>query len=282
MKKSILFVIFVCFISLLSAQSNLNAYKYVVVPKKFDFQKSDDQYQFNSLTKFLFDREGFTTLFEGNDFPQDLYNNACLGLKTKVVETSNMFTTKLKIELSNCRNETVFTSIEGKSKIKEFKKGYHDALRKAFESVKAANYNYDPNLSESIKREVVRTEKIEEAKPKVEDKLEEIVNEKPVEVIEKVEATSEQVSLKESTVIELPATTINDNAKNILYAQSIKNGFQLVDSTPKKVFVALKSLTEDLYYLNEKAGIIYKEGEKWFAEYYKDNRLVKEELNIKF
>lgn len=35
-----------------TAQESLNGYKYVVVPEKFDFLKSEDLYQINSLTKF--------------------------------------------------------------------------------------------------------------------------------------------------------------------------------------------------------------------------------------
>lgn len=41
-----------------TAQESLNGYKYVVVPEKFDFLKSEDLYQINSLTKFLLNKEG--------------------------------------------------------------------------------------------------------------------------------------------------------------------------------------------------------------------------------
>ena len=48
--------------SVLFAKKGLNSYKYVLVPNQYEFQKSEDQYQINSLTKFLFDKEGFTVL----------------------------------------------------------------------------------------------------------------------------------------------------------------------------------------------------------------------------
>ena len=35
------------------AQLSINDYKYISVPDKFDFLKSKDQYQLNSLTVFL-------------------------------------------------------------------------------------------------------------------------------------------------------------------------------------------------------------------------------------
>jgi len=40
------------------AQNELNPYKYIIVPKKFDFLKKENQYRVNSYTKFLFDKEG--------------------------------------------------------------------------------------------------------------------------------------------------------------------------------------------------------------------------------
>ena len=41
------------------AQSSINDYKYVSVAEKFDFLKSNDQYQLNSLTTFLLKKNGF-------------------------------------------------------------------------------------------------------------------------------------------------------------------------------------------------------------------------------
>ena len=50
------------------SQVNLNDYKYVIVPKKYDFLKEADQYQINSLSKFLFNKYGFQTLMEGEKY----------------------------------------------------------------------------------------------------------------------------------------------------------------------------------------------------------------------
>ena len=61
MKTKFYIFILVLTVSISSwAQSNLNDYKYVLVPEKFDFLKSNDQYQLNSLTKFLLQKKGFT------------------------------------------------------------------------------------------------------------------------------------------------------------------------------------------------------------------------------
>lgn len=55
-----------------TAQESLNGYKYVVVPEKFDFLKSEDLYQINSLTKFLLNKEGFVAFLEG-ELPERPY-----------------------------------------------------------------------------------------------------------------------------------------------------------------------------------------------------------------
>ena len=69
---------------------------------------------------------------------------------------------------------------------------------------------------------------------------------------------------------------------NLLYAQANKLGYQLVDSTPSVVFILLKSTNTNLYFLKNKNGVVYKVNEKWYAEFYTNDKLVKQELHIKF
>mgnify|MGYP001303621117 CR=1 FL=1 len=57
-----LIAIFVASQTLLTAQTNLDQYKYVSVPNRFDFMKSSDQYQISSLAKFLLTKNKFTVL----------------------------------------------------------------------------------------------------------------------------------------------------------------------------------------------------------------------------
>ena len=121
--------------STLFAQKSINSYKYVLVPKQFEFQKSSDQYQLNSLTKFLFERAGFTVFFSDESFPADLANNRCLALTASVNNDSNFLNTKLRVDLLDCYNKVVFSSEEGKSKEKEYKAAYHEALRNAFMNI---------------------------------------------------------------------------------------------------------------------------------------------------
>ena len=61
---------FALFISVLitvtaCSQNTINNYKYVLVPDRFDFFKTDNQYGLNNLTKMLLEDKGFTA-FMGN------------------------------------------------------------------------------------------------------------------------------------------------------------------------------------------------------------------------
>ena len=70
--------------------------------------------------------------------------------------------------------------------------------------------------------------------------------------------------------------------EHLLYAQSITNGFQLVDKMPKLVFTILETSTPNLYVIQDYNGILYLKGTVWVAEYYKDGERVEQELQIKF
>jgi hypothetical protein len=157
MKKSFYLSLIVAFsFSTIFAQKSVNSYKYVLVPKQYEFLKSPDKHQLNSLTKFLFDKAGFTTLFTDEVYPLELATNSCLALKVVVDDNSGMFNTKLRINLLNCHNIVVYSTREGRSKEKEYKKAYHDALRKAFEEIKGLNYAYNGSLNNDQKEIVVQ------------------------------------------------------------------------------------------------------------------------------
>ena len=112
---------------------------YVVVPNRFSFQKEDNQYQLGSLTKFLLEKEGFKVYFE-NEVPQELLNNACDGLRADLKNTSGLMTSKLQLVLIGCKGKEVYTSEVGKSREKEYRKSYQEALRNAFKGTALAEF----------------------------------------------------------------------------------------------------------------------------------------------
>ncbi|WGH75416.1 hypothetical protein P8625_15300 [Tenacibaculum tangerinum] len=249
MKKVLLIVFFVTTASF--AQKNINNYKYVIVPIKFDFVKEKNKYLTSSLTKFLFNKYGFTAFLDEEELPDELANNRCLALTGTVKDNSNMFTTKSIIELRDCHNNVVYTSQVGKSKEKEYKKAYHEAIRNAFKSVQGLGYKYIPKAEETT---IVTATPVKV----VEVPTTAIIKNGPVEIVEK------------------------EDKLNVLYAQSIPNGFQLVNMKPVVVFVVLKTSVKNVFILKNKNGILYQNGTSWFAEYYENDSKITKEYQVKF
>ena len=214
MNKTLLISCAVFFISsvALIAQENLNSYKYILIPKQYEFQKGSDQYQINSLTKFLFNRAGFTALFVDDSYPEDFASNRCLGLKAVVRDNSGMFKTKLMIDFIDCNNRVVYSTIETISKIKDFKGSYHDAIRKNFVEIEALNYKYTKAQTTT---EPIVIKKVEE--PKV--------------VAGVVEATVEPVVEKEIpiTKVKVKKTIENPVLKEVSTTPLVKQAPEVIE-----------------------------------------------------
>ncbi|WP_316752923.1 hypothetical protein [Pedobacter gandavensis] len=73
-------------------------------------------------------------------------------------------------------------------------------------------------------------------------------------------------------------------AAGTLYAQPIANGFQLINTEPKVMLTLLATTVPD-YFIASNAtahGIVFKKNGEWQFEYYQGNKLVTEQLLIKF
>lgn len=144
MNKSIFIsFVFLFFSSILFAQKNINSYKYILVPKQYEFQKSVDQHQLNSLTKFLFNKAGYKVLFTGENYPEDLAKNTCLALRVSVNSNPSFLKTKMNIDLYDCYNKVIFSTKVATSKEKIYKKAYQEAIRKTFVELEELDYNYN-------------------------------------------------------------------------------------------------------------------------------------------
>ncbi|SFC82553.1 hypothetical protein [Algibacter pectinivorans] len=270
------------FANALFAQANINSYKYVIVSNKYDFLKESDQYQLNSLTKFLFEKYGFKAIMEGADYPDELNINRCLALFCDVVKESSMFKTRLAVTLKDCKDKLIYTSKMGESREKEYRTAYNLALRDAFKSIEALNYKYQPNetLLNIVTQPQVKpenTEQIQHLKKEIEllkqEKEEKVVAVSAPKAPAKPKAVAQKV-VEDVAVIQ--------GTSNVLYAQVIDNGFQLVDSSPKVVYRIKNTNLKDVYLVVGSSAIVYKKGNDWVIEYYAGGNLEQETLNIKF
>jgi hypothetical protein len=123
--------IFLMFFLQVNAQKSLSEYAYVLVPQQFEFQRGVDQYQVNTLVRHLFREAGFNSIYdvELKGLPR------CEGLFADLVMDSNLFQTTFTVVLKDCNNNVVYFSDPGTSKEKEYRKGYHEAIRRAFRSI---------------------------------------------------------------------------------------------------------------------------------------------------
>ncbi|KIO76636.1 hypothetical protein TH53_13895 [Pedobacter lusitanus] len=271
MKRYILF--FLLFISVSGyAQNTINNYKYVIVPERFSFLKEDDQYRLNTLAKFLLQDKGFTAYFDNGDLPNEIANNKCNALHVEVLSKNSMFTTNLTMLLKDCKGNIIFKSKEGKSREKEFKTSYNMALRDAFTSLNDVPYAYTGTAA-------VQNQETAAAATVAAPVSAAVI----VPATEVVTAKAAVVAPVTAPVVKVVAAETSQPA-GTLYAQPTANGYQLIDTTPKKVLTLSRTSVQD-YFIADNGnanGIVLKKNGEWFFEYYKDGKLMGEKLLIKF
>jgi hypothetical protein len=227
------------------SQTSINNYKYVLVPEKYDFLRENNQYGLNTVTKLLLEEKGFTAFMANEQLPQELAMNKCNALKAEVVQKKGLFVTNLTLFLKDCQGNVIFKSKEGKSREKEFHLAFDEALRDAFSSLKDIPYKYDGSVFSQAQA---------------------------------------QPTTPAPAAAPAPAPAAVTEITGTLYAQATANGYQLIDTSPKKVLTLLKTSVPDYFIAEAGAtnGIVFKKDGAWFFEYYKDNKLVSQKLEIKF
>ena len=279
MKHKVLYILLFAMGLNTVVNAQLNDYKYIIVPKKFDAFKSVNEYQTSTLVKYYFEENGFNALYD-DALPVDLAGNRCLGLLANLEDGSNMFTTKVTITLKDCNNVEVFRSVEGISKIKEYDKAYKDAIQKAFVSFAGMDYNYVSQEQEQKESATVTLNFKDDVKSVQENSKEHIIEQK---------ATTEEqvykaVEPKPSSIVRVVEKQSSELPNEVLYAQPTDFGYQLVDSTPK-VVLKLQETSMDNVFMTDFNGynaVVFQKDGKWLLEYSENGEKVQKELDIKF
>lgn len=84
---------------------------------------------------------------------------------------------------------------------------------------------------------------------------------------------------------ELPSTTKTlANTENLLYAQPIPNGYQLIDSSPKVVYKLLATSNASCFiaFHGEQQGVLVQKNQQWYFEYYENGILNSQLVAVKF
>lgn len=253
MKIKFLLAAILC--SVVGFAQSINDYKAVIIPLKYEFMKTDNQYRLATLSKQNLTKAGFEAFYSNEQLP-DGYTDRCQVLYIDVVKDNAFLVTKLIVQLKDCFGQIVYTSEVGKSREKEYEIAYKEALDNAFKSVSALHYKYSGNPVATSKTPAP-------AKAAV-----------ATTAVTTVAAT--QISASASPDLKDP---------NLLYAQPTESGYQLIDKTPKVVMKLFKTSQPNVYIAtkdNVQGSLILKEDGQWYFESYQNDKLVSEKIVVKF
>ena len=257
MKTRFLFLLF--FVVSYSFSQSVNDYKAVIVPLKYDFLKTENQYRLNTLTKFNLKKAGFEAFYENEVIPTE-FNDRCGLLYVDVKKENAFLISKLFITLADCQGKIIFQSEMGKSKEKDYGVAYNEALNKAFQFVYNLEYKYNGAAVPVAAAEPVKTAVAPAVHP--------IVAATPVVALQPVNDNKVSESVD----------------SGLLYAQPTPTGFQLINSEPKVIMKIYKTSVKD-YYTAAKGdiqGVLIAKDNQWFFEYYQNDKLISEKVNVKF
>lgn len=249
--KKLLFLLVIFAFSNSVISQNLNAYKYAYVPSQFTGFKEKDKFRLSTLTKLFMLKYGFEAYSDTDTAPFDFTNVNCNKVYVDLIKDNSLFLTKVKIILKDCKGKILFTSKEGTSKEKELRVAYNQALREAFTSFEKLNHQYDE------KAVIVKTVET-------------------VPVVEVAQPKKEIQQTKEETPVVTNSTQ--------LFARPIQNGFQLVNSQSVEVMKLYKTSVKDLFtaFKGAQQGVFVSKNNEWFFEYYQNDQLVSEKVDVKF
>jgi hypothetical protein len=244
------FLLIALLTSVIGFSQSVNDYKAVIVPLKYDFLKTENQYRLSTMTKANLLKAGFQAFYGNEQLPAE-FGDRCDLLYADVKRDNGFLVTKLFVEFRDCYGKVIYTSQVGKSKEKEYESAYRESLDLAFVSINALHYKYNGKTANTTKA-----------------------------VTASVPANVQTVAA--TAVVSAPVADMTD--PNLLYAQPTENGYQLIDKTPKVVMKLLKTSRPDSFIAIKDGiqGSLNAKDNQWFFEYYKNDQLVSEKVVVKF
>jgi hypothetical protein len=249
------------FVASYSFSQSVNDYKAVIIPLRYDFLKTENQFRLQTITKLNLQKSGFQAFYANEPIPVE-FSDRCSLLYVDVKKENAFLMTKLFITFKDCYGVIIFQSAIGKSREKEFELSYTDALNEAFKSVYALNYKYKEAAN------------IETKTPPIPQSAPVVANTTPAVVVPVVAVKKEISEPKISENISV----------DLLYAQPTSYGFQLIDSEPKVVMKVYKTSNPASFMATKGSvqGILVSKDNLWFFEYYQNDKLISEKIDVKF
>lgn len=273
---------------ILPGQAQLNSYKYIIVPKKFEGFKKENQFRTSTQVKHLFTESGFTAIYE-DQIPPDLAENSCLGLRVLLLDNSALLVTRVTLGLRDCNGVTVYESAEGKSKSKEYEYAFREAINEAFYSFTEIGYAYTLSEATTDSSEDMK-DLSSQADLSTESRTGTIAlaaaeTQQTGTPVEQVSEEADAGSAAEVSTAGIAVEVQGESGKELWYAQPVENGYQLVDSTPSIRMKLLKTAQKDTFIAtvdDEPMGMVYKKDGQWWHEFFKDGKTELQPLKLKF
>ena len=285
MKKAIFTLLLLGVMS--ASYSQLNSYKYIIVPKKFDIFSEENLHHTSTLVKFLFQEEGFNVVYD-DALPPDLANQRCLGAEVDLDKRSTLLRTHLTLVIKDCAGMEIYRAVEGSSREKEFKKAYHQAIRASFASFSEMDYKYEPAeqkeepVTADFSNDIKSVEETAQEAMAAEGAVVQIAT--PEEQVYKDRQPQPSSYTKGTEGSEELNATENITAAPVYKARELSNGYELIDESGAVWLTLFETSAPGVYLAkaDERNGMIYKKETNWFFEYYDGGELKVQEVQIQF
>ncbi|NJB82451.1 hypothetical protein [Wenyingzhuangia aestuarii] len=156
MKKLAFLLFTIGMVFSIQSQNKLNDYGYVIIPNQFSFQSEPNEYNINKVLQATLNKYNFKAFIKGDEIIEGI--NPCDILHLDV-DKSGFMATKMTLIFNDCYGKEILTSIEGKSRIKEFQSSYFEALGAALKDKNISEHKYIPKetvVKKAVTKAVVK------------------------------------------------------------------------------------------------------------------------------
>lgn len=128
----------------------------ILISNKYEFQREANSFNINNMLKSILASNNYEVYFDDEVLPIEVAQNRCNALKGVLVDRSNVFLTRVKLQIQDCQNKLLFETAEVKSKEKDIQTAFIEVIKLLSPELK----KYNPTIVK--KNEVVEKNEIVE------------------------------------------------------------------------------------------------------------------------
>ena len=176
------------------------------------------------------------------------------------------------------------SSAVGETKVKEYSKSYQIAIREAFETYQFFDYKYVPKIKgvDSQSQSQSQSNAKVVANTNANDLKQNEIRKTPLLQSNELGVPVPVVVSKDVVNAIDDGAPIKPSVNNMLYAQPIKNGFQIVDTEPKKIMILLETGIPNVFLVQGQDAMVYQKEGSWVYALYSGADLKLSVINLKF